>query len=379
MRLLFLIRSLDFGGAERQLLLLTKNLPETIFEYSVVCFYDHGKLFRQFEDAGVTVIPLDKKGRWDILPFLLRLIKLVSKNKPDVIYSFLAVPNILGALLKILFPGMCLLMGVRGSSRDLHQYDWLYRLSFWLEVRAARFANGVILNSHAGNEQYIKTGFPASKMSVIHNGIDITSFVKEAGSGKILRAEWGVPGDTPLVGMIGRLDPVKDHATFLAAAGIVKQSIPDLRFVVIGDGPADYLYQLRRLAGELGLTDYVHWENARLDIQAVYNAIYILCLSSQGEGFPNVIGEAMACGVPCVATGVGDIPEIIGDTGIIVNPGDPKSLADGLIKILSLTPAERSELGERASNRIRTLFSVEEMVQQTVRIIITITGNITYG
>ncbi len=225
LRLVFLIRSLDFGGAERQLLLLTKNFPKSNFELYVVCFYDNGKLFRQFEDAGVTVISLGKKGRWDILPFLFHLIKQVRKIKPDVIYSFLAVPNILGVLMKTINPGVCLLMGVRGSSRDLSQYDWLYRLSFWLEIRAARFANAVIVNSHAGFEQYTKTGFPAGKMTVIHNGIDTTSFIKNAESGVVIRLEWGVPIDVPLVGMIGRLDPVKDHPTFLEAARIVKLSV----------------------------------------------------------------------------------------------------------------------------------------------------------
>ena len=226
LRLVFLIRSLDFGGAERQLLLLTKNFPKTNFELNVVCFYDHGKLFGQFEESGITVISLGKKGRWDILPFLFRMNKIIRKTKPDVIYSFLAVPNIMGALLKLINPGVSLLMGVRGSFRDLKQYDWLYRLSFWLEAKASRLANAVIVNSHAGYGLYIQTGFPASKMSVIHNGIDTTSFVKDGDSAKILRLEWGVPEDALLVGMIGRLDPVKDHSTFLKAAGIVRQSIP---------------------------------------------------------------------------------------------------------------------------------------------------------
>jgi len=379
LRLVFLIRSLDFGGAERQLLLLTRNFPRTNFEFSVVCFYENGKLFRQFADAGVTVIPLDKKGRWDIFPFLFRLNRQIRKIKPDVIYSFLAVPNILGAFMKIINPGVCLLMGVRGSSRDLNQYDWLYRLSFWLESRAARFANAIIVNSHAGFEQYTKTGFPASKMTVIQNGIDTESFVKETESGKHLRLEWGVPVDAPLVGMIGRLDPVKDHSTFIEAAGIVKQSMPQVRFVVIGDGPTEYLDHLKGQAGELGLTGCIRWENTRPIIQPVYNALDILCLSSKGEGFPNVIGEAMACGVPCVATGVGDIPEIIGDTGFIANPGDPSSLAEGINKMLSRTPGERHHLGERASARIRTLFSVDKMVQDTVRVIQTSAGKKTNG
>jgi glycosyltransferase involved in cell wall biosynthesis len=299
---------------------------------------------------------------------------MIRKIEPHVIYSFLAVPNIMGALMKMINPGVRLLMGVRGSSRDLNQYDWLYRLSFWLEARMSRFADAVIVNSRAGYDQYVQSGFPTGKMTVIHNGIDTTFFVTDAGSGKNLRLEWGVPVDAALVGIIGRLDPVKDHSTFLKAAGIVKQSIPQVRFVVIGDGPVEYLDQLKDQAKKLGLTGCIRWENTRQDIQTVYNALDILCLSSKGEGFPNVIGEAMACGVPCVATRVGDIPEIIGDTGFIANPEDPISLAEELIKMLSCTPAERRELGSMASTRIKTLFGVDNMVRDTVRVILNTSG-----
>ena len=152
-------------------------------------------------------------------------------------------------------------------------------------------------------------------MAVIPNGIDTSRFREMPGSGARLRALWGVRDDQILIGLVGRLDYMKDHPTFLRAAAKLTHHNDSVRFVCVGGGPISYAAQLKDLSSELGLHDRIVWAGDQDDMPSVYSALDLLVSSSSGEGFSNVIGEAMACGVPCVVTDVGDSALIVGETG----------------------------------------------------------------
>ena len=176
--------------------------------------------------------------------------------------------------------------------------------------------------------------FPSEKTVVVPNGIDTNRFQPAPDLGRQVRADWGVSDREPLIGLVARFDPLKDHRTFLSAAAILAGKRPDLRFACVGDGPADYRTELHELGQSLGLDGRLIWAGERDDMPAVYNALDFLCLSSFSEGFPNVVGEAMACGKPCVVTDVGDASAIVGNTGIVVPPRDPERLAQGCREML---------------------------------------------
>src|SRR5262249_22922639 len=145
-----------------------------------------------------------------------------------------------------------------------------------------------------------------------------------------LRNAWGLSPNAFVIGCVARLDPMKDHANFLAAAAHFMGNNPDARFVCVGDGPSRYRDQLKALTHSLGVADHVLWVGQMRDVKAAFNAFDIATLSSAfGEGFPNVIGEAMACGVPVVATEVGDARQIIGEFGEIAPAGQPEALCAG--------------------------------------------------
>jgi len=179
-----------------------------------------------------------------------------------------------------------------------------------------------------------------------------------------MRNEWGITAEKKLIGLVGRLDPIKGHPVFLEAARILAAKRADLVFVCVGDGPEPYRRQLRRLGAELGLGERLIWAGSRAygDMPDVYNALDLLCLASHSEGLGNVIGEAMACGVPCVATRVGGVPEVIGGLGITVPPGDPAALARGVLAALRANPRP-DELREH----IVVNFGIEAMVEATER------------
>lgn len=371
MNITFLIRSLDYGGAEWQLVVLAKGLHGRGHNVVVLVFYANGTLEKELYDAGVTVRVLDKKGRWDVAGFLWRLFRVVAQDKPDIIHGYLGIPNILTVLLKPIFPGIRMVWGVRASNMDLKRYDWLSRLSYRLECMLSRFADLIITNSHAGFDYAAKNGFPKSKMLVIPNGIDTDRFRPDPSAGRLLRMEWGIADDEKLIGLVGRLDPMKDHSTFLRAAALLRNERKDVRFVCVGDGASGYREKLQALGRELGLEDCLIWAGARGDMLAVYNALDIASSSSYGEGFPNVIGEAMACGVPCVVTDIGDSAHIVGDAGIVVPPKDPAALAAGLKLALCRWSTRESFPGRE---RIVSFFSVRLLVQTTEKVLSRLLG-----
>lgn len=363
---LFLARSLDRGGAERQLVVLVKGLARQGHAVAVAVFFGGGVYEAELAEAGVRVINLGKQGRWDVLPFLNRLVRLLRKERPAVLHSYLGVPNILAAALKPLLPGTRIIWGVRASNVDLSRYDWLSRLAYSLERRLARFADCIIANSQAGKRYAVANGFPEDKIDVIPNGINTEYFRFDAEGRKKVRSAWGLDEDEVLVGLVARLDRMKDHLGFLTAAGCIARERHDVRFVCVGDGLVVYAEELKQQAATLGLTNRLIWAGARDNMPAVYSALDIAVSSSSfGEGFSNTIAEAMACGVPCVVTDVGDSAHIVGDTGSVVTPGDRSALAAAIQHLIALPPEERRALGEMCQARIVSEFDMHRLVQRT--------------
>jgi glycosyltransferase involved in cell wall biosynthesis len=363
-RLVFLIRSLDYGGAERHLLTLVRALDKERFSVTVLYFYGGGRLEDELRASGVRMISLGKRGRWDLLGFSWRLVKQLRALRPDILHSFLVEPNLLTVFLKPLLPSVRVVWGVRASRVHFENYDRFSRVSFRLQCLFSRRADLIIFNSERGRAYHLSEGFPAAKSMVIPNGIDTELFKPEPEARSSVRAQLGVAGEALLVGCVGRLDPMKDHPTLLRAAAVVCREREAVRFVCVGGGPTSYLSELQRLAGELSVAEKVIWTGALSSMAALYSALDLLVSASFSEGFPNVIGEAMACGVPCVVTDTGDSALIVGETGRVVAPRDPRALAAAIISSLE---TESVETGAKARARILENFSVERMAAETER------------
>lgn len=366
LRIALLIRSLNYGGAEMQLTILANGLAQMGHPVSVFVFYPNGPLCERLSPE-VVVRCLGKRGRWDVMGFLRSLFQVLHEEQPDVLYSFLPVANLMACLARLCSPGLRLVWGVRASDMDLARYDWLSKLTYWLERRFSWYPRLIISNSAAGRRYAVSRGFPDDgRFIVIPNGIDVDRFQPGAGQPSAVRAEWGVSPGEILVGMVARLDPMKDYPNFLEAAARVERAEPGVRFVSVGAGPEDYAAVLKAHARSLGLEKRIIWAGPRSDVSAVYNALDLLVSSSAfGEGFSNVLGEAMACRVPCVATDVGDAREILGDSGVVVPPSNPEALASGILALLDRSRLERASLAASARKRIAENFSTEAMVRLT--------------
>lgn len=355
-----LVPSLEQGGTERQATLLALTLHEKKHPVHMVVFRG-GVFAREIEAAG---IPLDTLGGSGWMSYFPSLARLLRAKKPSVLYSFLPHANVVTAIARIVSPQCRLIWGIRSADMPLAGYGLKTRAAYWLERMLSRLPHRIIVNSKSGAESCVRKGFPSGAIRVIENGFDTSRFRSDPAARERIRAEFGLRPDDIAIGLPARIDPVKSHATFLEAASQALKSNPSFRFLCIGGGPQSLMSELKARADRLGIASQVIWTGNRDDMPAMLNALDIATLCSNAEGFPNAIGEAMACAIPCVATDVGDTRHLISDTGIIVPPRDPAALADAWGVLVD--PAERRRLGDAARRRMVEHFSLDRMAERTL-------------
>jgi len=363
-RVLFLIRSLGNGGAERQLTELACGMDRDRFEVSVATFYPGGARWEEIAGtAHVRLVSFEKKGRWTLLSFLRKAFRLVRLLQPQVIYSFAQEPNLIALLIGRAF-GARVVWGIRRSTAVL-PVDIIDFVSFLLNAFLSRFADRIIYNSHCGFDLHVERGFSARNALVVSNGFDTSRFFPDDEARRRQRAAWGLENDKPLIGIVGRLHPVKNHLLFFQAAVRIFRVFPEARFAVIGDGCEHRVAYLRQYANRIGIESRVICAGEINNMASAYNALDILALCSKEEGCPNVVGEAMACGVACVVTDVGDAGRLLGERGLVVRPDDPEEMAEAWRRLQQIQPEEKQRFKKAARERIIEHYSLLRMIDQT--------------
>jgi len=365
MKVLLFIRDLSVGGSQRQLAVLANGLARRGHDVAVVVLYAGGALEALLDESGVRLISIGKVGRWDVITPLARLRRLFISEHPDLVYAFLPTQTTLAALLLPQRLKTKLVFGLRAGGMQLDHYDALSALTYRSEVWLARRADLLIANARAVRADAVTRGLPADRIAVAPNGIDTGAMRPDAAAGHALRRAWGLADAAFVIGCVARLDPMKDHANLLNAAASFARKNPDARFVCVGAGPSAYRDELKALANATGLADRVAWTGEIGDVKAAYNAFDIATLPSAfGEGFPNVIGEAMACGIPVAATDVGDARPIIGEFGEVVPPKNPDLLCAGWARLRQRL-ARNPDLRQAARNSIVASYGLDTMVRRT--------------
>jgi glycosyltransferase involved in cell wall biosynthesis len=371
---LFLTRSLDAtGGAEQQLAKLALGLRQRGWAVHVAIFYRARDpvLEERLSAAGIIVDDLAKTGRWDLFGFFLRFRSLVSKLRPTCVYSLLGPPNLVAAAACRTLRGRPrLAWSVRASNMRLQHYDFTHRLVLRLQVAISRTPDVIIANSAAGRAHAIAIGFDQRRICTIPNGIEVVAPTSDHGAANAARSALLPTGKSVLVGMFARFDPMKDHLTFLRAAKVLVETRQEIGFVCVGDPTTQYGQSIVAAATQMGLEPHLRWRPPTHDLGPLYQACDMVTLTSAwGEGFPNVVGEAMAWGKPCVVTDVGDSATIVGDTGIVVAPNSPADLAAAWLKMIEIGAEGRSALGREAQQRVRSTFGIGVMVDRTVSLL----------
>lgn len=343
---------------------LSTAMDRQRFENVVVSLTTAGPLAARIAAAGIRVTNIGMSRSLPTPAALWRLYRLLRAEQPDVLQTWLYHSDLCGLLAGRAAKVPAIAWNIRCAQTDDRYKRGINGALVRLLARLSRFPDAVAVNSRAGRDVHAAMGYQPRRWAVLENGFDLTRFQPDATAGGALRRELAVSGPDRLIGLVGRYDPLKDHETFLRAAALLAKDTPDVHFVLIGSGVDKANETLTAIIDTLGIADRVHLLGARDDIPRLTAGFDIATCSSLGEGFPNVVGEAMACAVPCVVTDVGDAALIVGDSGVVVPPGQATALAAGWRQLLAKDAGSHKEFGQRALKRVENCYSMARCVDR---------------
>ena len=366
MNILFFIRSLGPGGAERQLVNLAIGLKKRGHEISVVTMYPGGVFEDLLSANNISTYCLEKARRWQILSPLIRLQKILKIVQPDILHSYGPETNVFLVLQRLFFKRYLLVWGVRVAGLPRKMYGQFESILYWFECRWSRVPDLVISNSEAGKNLSIKDGFDKSCIRVIQNGIDTDEYQPNSGMRNAFRAKMELTPEKKVIGIVGRIDPQKDHQTFIEAVSLLPEHQKmEVAVICIGSKSEQETLALREQVKILGVEKKFIWLKRESSAVTVLNGLDILVSSSISEGFSNVIAEGLAVGLPCVVTDVGDSKLIVSEYGVVVPRKDPQALADGISQMLLDSRLRNDPFSEAARNHIVSKFSIDILVSNT--------------
>lgn len=364
-RVTHIINSFESGGAEAMLCHLLLKTDRDRFEPSVVSLIDDVSVAGPVLAAG---IPLSTMGVRPGVPDprgMTRLVRQLRLLRPAVVQTWMDHSNLIGGIGARLAGTGAVVWGIHHSDH----VRGLTKRTTLLTVRACallsrRLPARIICCSEHARSLYQGRGFAAEKLTVIPNGFDTSVFRPDAAARAAVRQELGLDKHALLIGLVARYHPLKDHANFLDAAAELARACPSAHFLLCGNRVDQENVALTGKIAELGLQERCHLLGRRQDVARIHAALDLSTSSSVSEAFPLVLGESMACGVPCVATDVGDSARIVGDTGRIVPPRDSRALAGAWLELLQMPTTARRCLGKRARKRVQELFELDAVTRR---------------
>jgi len=371
LRVLHVITGLGQGGAESVLFRLA-TYPEAGVEHTVISLTDEGIYGERLRAAGVAVRALGmKRGRVTLGGFM-ELRRLIADARPDAVQTWMYHADLIGGLAARLAGVRAIAWGIRNSGEHLERSSRSARLVLRAcALLSGRVPKAIVCAAQKAAQRHADKGYRRDRLVVISNGYDLSRYTPDAAARARARAEWGVVGDAPVIGCVARWDPLKDHANLLRAVAALVRDGRDagLRCVLIGRGMTADNAELGALIDRLGLRERLVLAGPSDDVPAAMNGLDLHVLSSCAEGFPNVVAEAMACGVYCVVTDVGDAAYIVGDTGVVVPAEQAEALARGIETALREVAARgRERAGEPARARVLEHFDLARMVQSYIAV-----------
>lgn len=369
MKICILLRSFERGGAEHQASITAAELRRRGHDVAVVVFRQAPAYAEVLDAAGIAPHVLAGSQ----IGLLVRFRSWVEEHQPDVIMSYLAGPNLLAATARLIRNRPSVVWGVRSTSLRLGDETRLGRAVYRLEPMLSRWCDAAIANSYAARLDARERGFNVDQFDVVPNGVDTDRWRPSDETRGALRARHGLPIDGFVIGRIGRVHPMKDLSTLFRSVARLNGD-PRVIIAVVGGGNVEYVEKMRREASSLGVAGDVVWVGERSDLDSVYPAMDVVVSSSAyGEGFPNVIGEALSSGVPCIGTDVGDTASLIGDERFVVGPGNDVALSAAIRAMFEIGEEARRVLGQAGRDRIVETYSVPALGDQLEAVLSTVT------
>jgi len=361
-RVAFIVTNLATGGAEIMLLKLLQHLGRDRYEPTVISLMGLGEVGPRIAALGIPVHSMNMRLGVPNPLKVLMLVRLLRRLKPDLVQTWMYHADLLGGLAARMAGCRLIIWCLRQSNLAKAVNK---RSTLWVVAACAMISSWlprhVLSCSKQAKIVHAAKGYQQEKIHFIPNGFELDRFQSDVQARHSVRVELGLPVDTPLVGLMARYDPQKNHLGFMQAAALLHAQMPEVHFLLAGSGVDRQNESLQAAVVESGLLGHMHLLGRRDDVPRLMAALDVLASPSHGEAFPNVLGEAMACGVPCVVTNVGDSAEIVGDTGRVVPAGDMKGLARELREVLQLPPLERLALGSRARARVAAEYEISHV------------------
>jgi glycosyltransferase involved in cell wall biosynthesis len=355
------ITGLDVGGAELALKKLILADPLAGARHCVVSLRGVGPIGRELQNAGITVHALNMaRAVPDVFAFV-RLVRLIKRLKPSVIQTWLYHADLFGGLAARCAGRREIIWGVRCTQLPEDAPKLTHAAVKLCALLSSSLPRVIVCCAEAARLVHAGFGYCASRMRVIPNGFSLPDLSNGSQSRSAARAEHGIADGSVVVGVVARFDPLKNHHGFIESAGMVARAYPNAKFMLVGRGIDRDNEPLMRWIHATNCAERFVLLGERRDLERCFSAMDVFCLSSHHEGFPNVVAEAMAMGLPCVVTDAGDAARIVGDTGWVVPPRDSQRLSQALAAALSCDRAKRQVLGRAARRRIEAEFSIAAM------------------
>ena len=359
------ITGLNTGGAEMMLYKLLSKINRTRFDVLVISLTDVGPVGEKIKDLGIPVVGLGMKRGIPNPFFIFKLAKLLKYEKPDILQTWMYHADFMGLLAGKLARVENIVWNIRHSNLDQRINKRQTIIVAKLCSKMSNIPKRIICCSYASFNCHKEIGYCANKMEVIPNGFNLRLFKPNEFPYKNLLKTFALEDDAFLIGHVGRWDGQKDHFNLIKAAKIVIEKYPNVHFILCGQNIDQENDILSSYIEKAGVEKNIHLMGRRDDIPKIMPEFDLLVSSSKtGEGFPNVLGEAMACEVPCVTTDVGDSAFIVGDTGFVVPPENSQALADAIIKYFRLPVKERKRMGKKARQRVESHFALDIVVEK---------------
>ncbi|WP_155302646.1 glycosyltransferase [Desulfosarcina widdelii] len=363
--ILHIITGLSTGGAERSLFNLLNGRTKEPYRNLVVSLSTDGTFGHRLRNIGVQVEVLNLKPRLSFLKSIRQLYRIAERFNPDIIQGWMYHGNLSASLIALLIRGKIpVIWNIRHSLYNL-SYE---KNSTKLVIRTNRALSyqptAIVYNSNISREQHESFGFRSKTGDVISNGFDIEHLKPSDEKHYYTREMLGIPKSAFVIGHVARYHPMKNHTGFLKSVGKIANDNKNLHIILCGKGVVAENTLLSKCV-PLKSQQQFHFLGERMDVHKIMRGMDLLCLSSRwGEGFPNVLGEAMALGIPCVTADVGESADIVGETGIVVPVNNEKAMRKAIVGILNMSAEERSSKGESARKRVEEYYSLALMVEK---------------
>jgi len=365
MKIFHLITTLNTGGAEMMLYKLLSRQNRQYFSSRVVSLIPPGPVGDRIKKQGIPVDHLNLTPGRVTPKALLRLKGLLQTFDPDILQTWLYHSDLLGIVAGKWAGVKKIAWNIRSSNMNFADYRMTSKWTMGLCRRLSGWPDAVITNSHIAKDYHRKLGYHPKEFIVIPSGFDLNRFRLNPAARSAVRKELNIAETNFCIAMIARYDPKKDHHTFFRAISKLNREDQKVNIICCGDSVTNQNQDLRKHVSDSGIDSIVQLLGRRDDIDDIMSAVDLVVLSSAyGEGFPNVIGEAMACEKVCVVTDTGDSAIIVGDKGKTVPPRDPDALARAINEVLQMSSEDRLQMGRDARMRIQTHFALDHIVEQ---------------